>query len=57
MAGLDPAIHVFLTNRGKDVDARHKAGQDGDTPYAPDPLLALEAMIAITSFSAAAAVL
>jgi hypothetical protein len=27
MAGLVPAIHVF--NRGKDVDARHKAGHNG----------------------------
>ena len=27
MAGLDPAIHVFLQH-GKDVDARHKAGHD-----------------------------
>jgi hypothetical protein len=25
MAGLDPAIHVFLAD-AKDVDARHKAG-------------------------------
>jgi hypothetical protein len=28
MAGLDPAIHVFLANANKDVDARHKAGHD-----------------------------
>jgi hypothetical protein len=28
MAGLDPAIHVFLTCFGKDVDARLKAGHD-----------------------------
>jgi len=28
MAGLDPAIHVFLASRSKDVDARHKAGHD-----------------------------
>jgi hypothetical protein len=28
MAGLDPAIHVFLPNAIKDVDARHKAGHD-----------------------------
>jgi len=27
MAGLVPAIHVFL--RSEDVDARHKAGHDG----------------------------
>jgi hypothetical protein len=27
MAGLDPAIHVFLAF-GQDVDARHKAGHD-----------------------------
>jgi hypothetical protein len=28
VAGLDPAIHVFDA-KGKDVDARHKAGHDG----------------------------
>jgi hypothetical protein len=29
MAGLDPAIHVFVTWRRKEgVDARHKAGHD-----------------------------
>jgi len=29
MAGLVPAIHVFLESRCKqDVDARHKAGHD-----------------------------
>jgi hypothetical protein len=28
MAGLDPAIHVFLAHGTKDVDARHKAGHD-----------------------------
>jgi hypothetical protein len=28
MAGLDPAIHVFLAARRQDVDARHKAGHD-----------------------------
>jgi hypothetical protein len=27
MAGLVPAIHVFLAQK-KDVDARHKAGHD-----------------------------
>jgi hypothetical protein len=27
MAGLVPAIHVFVV--GQDVDARHKAGHDG----------------------------
>jgi hypothetical protein len=27
MAGLGPAIHVFLSGE-KDVDARHKAGHD-----------------------------
>ena len=24
-----PAIHVFLTQKKQDVDARHKAGHDG----------------------------
>jgi len=28
MAGLVPAIHVFLLEWSKDVDARHKAGHD-----------------------------
>ena len=28
MAGLDPAIHVFLSVGTKDVDARLKAGHD-----------------------------
>jgi hypothetical protein len=28
MAGLDPAIHVFLSRGSKDVDARLKAGHD-----------------------------
>jgi hypothetical protein len=28
MAGLVPAIHVFLSDGAKDVDARHKAGHD-----------------------------
>jgi hypothetical protein len=28
MAGLVPAIHVFLTQVQQDVDARHKAGHD-----------------------------
>jgi hypothetical protein len=28
MAGLDPAIHVFVATK-QDVDARHKAGHDG----------------------------
>jgi hypothetical protein len=28
MAGLDPAIHVFLARASKDVDARHKTGHD-----------------------------
>jgi hypothetical protein len=28
MAGLDPAIHVFLSCGGQDVDARDKRGHD-----------------------------
>jgi hypothetical protein len=31
MAGLVPAIHVFLEDGTKDVDARHKAGHDEDS--------------------------
>jgi hypothetical protein len=30
MAGLVPAIHVFLACGAKDVDARHKAGHDDE---------------------------
>jgi hypothetical protein len=31
MAGLVPAIHVFIVSRlKKGVDARHKAGHDGN---------------------------
>jgi len=29
MAGLDPAIHVFLPVTAVDVDARDKPGHDG----------------------------
>jgi hypothetical protein len=29
MAGLDPAIHVFLSYSTKNVDARDKPGHDG----------------------------
>ena len=28
MAGLVPAIHVFILEMQQDVDARHKAGHD-----------------------------
>jgi hypothetical protein len=30
MAGLVPAIHVFTVVGREDVDARHKAGHDGE---------------------------
>jgi hypothetical protein len=30
MAGLVPAIHVFLVDWQQDVDARHKAGHDAE---------------------------
>jgi hypothetical protein len=29
MAGLVPAIHVFIERDGEDVDARDKPGHDG----------------------------
>ena len=29
MAGLDPAIHVFVNTLKKDVDTRDKPGHDG----------------------------
>ena len=35
-----PAIHVFLDLAPKDVDARHKAGQDGVPVYSPSATLA-----------------
>jgi len=35
MAGLVPAIHVFLCFMKKDVDARHKAGHDGVVAMTP----------------------
>jgi len=39
MAGLDPAIHVFLRSmRKEDVDARHKAGHDGCIIFLGRPL-------------------
>jgi len=28
MAGLDPAIYVYVAQKEVDVDARHKAGHD-----------------------------
>jgi hypothetical protein len=35
MAGLAPAIHVWETQRVKDVDSRLKAGHDGGQVVAP----------------------
>jgi hypothetical protein len=35
MAGLVPAIHVFVDDR-QDVDARHKAGHDEQLLLRPD---------------------
>ena len=35
MAGLVPAIHVFLLEWSQDVDARHKAGHDDFHHKAP----------------------
>jgi hypothetical protein len=35
MAGLVPAIHVFLPWGAKDVDARHKAGHDEELAKKP----------------------
>jgi hypothetical protein len=39
MAGLVPAGHVFAATDNKDVDARHKAGHDGEAVVSP-PLAA-----------------
>jgi hypothetical protein len=36
MAGLDPAIHVFMSRLREDVDARHKAGHDENNYWLPD---------------------
>jgi hypothetical protein len=35
MAGLVPAIHVFLTHDTKDVDARDKPGHDEEWGQGP----------------------
>ncbi len=40
MAGLVPAIHVFLACDTGDEDARHKAGHDGAPPHRTEPLAA-----------------
>src|SRR6478752_362858 len=49
MAGLVPAIHVFLPRKLQDVDARHKAGHD-DGVYAPGKSrMRLATMPSITS--------
>ena len=42
MAGLDPAIHVFLFLVSKDVDAQHKAGHD-------DSLILLVLLVDLTA--------
>jgi hypothetical protein len=39
MAGLVPAIRVFLGKNKKGVDARHKAGHDGRICLLPKPQL------------------
>jgi hypothetical protein len=40
MAGLVPAIHVFILQWSQDVDARHKAGHDDFHHKAPLKLAA-----------------
>jgi hypothetical protein len=35
MAGLVPAIHVCFLAAAEDVDARHKAGHDGEYALTP----------------------
>jgi cytochrome c553 len=55
MAGLVPAIHVFLLGEKKDVDARHKAGHDvrNDRPRMPRVLsLLLLVLIALPASAA-----
>jgi DNA transformation protein and related proteins len=37
MAGLDPAIHVFVLVLSEDVDARHEAGHDENLRLRLDP--------------------
>jgi hypothetical protein len=45
MAGLVPAIHVFVRRGIQDVDARHKRGHDGGSikfdPATPEALLSI----------------
>jgi hypothetical protein len=41
MAGLVPAIHVFLLRRGQDVDARVKPGHDEQSVLRPSRLRAV----------------
>jgi hypothetical protein len=42
MAGLDPAIHVFLGTAPKDVDARVKPGHDDSVPLKSPSLRGLK---------------
>src|SRR6478736_5530072 len=50
MAGLVPAIHVFLAAHPQDMDARHKAGHDGCEAvrfwHSPPPELRQRAILA-----------
>src|ERR1700730_2494635 len=53
MAGLVPAIHVFVAVKKEDVDARHKAGHDdGDVGLSPASLRPLPCRPKITSLAA-----
>jgi hypothetical protein len=51
MAGLIPAIHVFLASGAEDVDARHKVGHD-EAYGATDVLVAAAHFTLISAGSA-----
>jgi hypothetical protein len=55
-ARLSPAIHAFLAGGAEDVDARHKAGHDGEKWHASYGAgtvigLPLSTMCTVNSFS------
>jgi hypothetical protein len=52
MAGLVPAIYVFVAQKKEDVDARHKAGHDGEIricDYNPKYALRTSGLLLISS--------
>jgi hypothetical protein len=49
MAGLDPAVHVFLFIGAKNADARDKHGHDGETDSERQPARHLHGLESLTS--------